>query len=158
MNFFERDDDTTNPDVSGDDAHYCSAEDGKMAWMRETWIMIFIQLELKAYRDELDGMIRCHNCAAYNCAEEEYPRRPLPIPLDYINNLQSRLGKVKKGILPPILKMIFKTYYHLPAHQAPVHPQQIPSCPQEEQLKTSLAVQPDDMTGTYRDGEHNPLE
>ena len=59
--------------------------------------------------------------------------------------------KVKKDILPPT---------HLPAHQAPVHPQQqeIPSCPQEEQLKTSLAVQPDGMMERHRDGEHNPLE
>ena len=28
----------------------------------------------------------------------------------------------------------------------------------EEQLETSLAVQPDDMAGKHRDGEHNPLE
>ena len=117
-------------------------------------------MELKAYWEELDGLTRCHNCAAYNCAEEEYPPRPLPIAPDYIDHSQSRLGKVQKGILPSTVKMILKTYYHLPAHRAPVHPQQqeIPSCPQEEQLKTSLAVQPDDMTGRHRDGEHNPLE
>ena len=88
-------------------------------------------------------MIRCHNCAAFNCSDEEYPARPFPIPPDYIDNLQSRLVKVKKGILPPTLKMIFKMYYHLPARQAPV---------------TSPAVQPDDMTGRHRDGVHNPLE
>ena len=28
----------------------------------------------------------------------------------------------------------------------------------EEQLETSLAVQPNDMTGKHRDGEQNPLE
>ena len=28
----------------------------------------------------------------------------------------------------------------------------------EEQLETSLKVQPDDMTGKHRDGDHNPLE
>ena len=28
----------------------------------------------------------------------------------------------------------------------------------EEQLETSLAVQPDDITGKHRDGEQNPLE
>ena len=28
----------------------------------------------------------------------------------------------------------------------------------EEQLETPLAVQPDDMTGKHRHGEHNPLE
>ena len=39
--------------------------------------------------------------------------------------------------------MILKMYYHLPAHQAPV---------------ISPAVQPDDMMGRHRDGEHNPLE
>ena len=28
----------------------------------------------------------------------------------------------------------------------------------EEQVETSLKVQPDDMTGKHRDGEYNPLE
>ena len=69
-----------------------------MAWRREMRIMIFMQMELKACWNELDWLIRCHNCAAYNCPEEEYPPRPLPILPDYIDNLQSRLGKVKKGI------------------------------------------------------------
>ena len=87
-----------------------------MAWMRETRIKSFMQKELKGCWDELDGLIRCHNCAAYNFPKEEYPPRPLPIPPDYIDNLQSRLGKVKKGILPPALKMIFKTYYQISAH------------------------------------------
>ena len=60
-------------------------------------------------------MIGYHNCAANNCSEEGYPPTPLPIPPIYIDNLQSRLVKVKKDILPPTLKMVFKTYYHLPA-------------------------------------------
>ena len=92
-----------------------------MAWMRETRIRTFMQMELEACWDELDWLIRCHNCAAYNCPEE-YPPRPLPIPPDYIDNLHSRLGKVRNGILLPTLKIILKTYYHLPAHQATVHP------------------------------------
>ena len=100
-------------------------------------------MELKACLGEVDWMIRCHNCAAFNCPQEEYPPRPLPSPPDYIDNLQSRLVKVKKGILPPTLKMIIKTYYHLPAQQAPV---------------ISPTVQPDDMMERHRDGEHNPLE
>ena len=61
-----------------------------------------------------------------------------------------------KGILKPTLKMILKAYY-----QAPVCSQQqeIPSCSQEEQLETSLGVQPDDIiVGRYRDVKHNPLE
>ena len=88
-------------------------------------------------------MIRRHNCSAFNFLQEEYPPRPLPIPPDYIDNLQSRLVKVKKSILPPTVKMILKTHYHLPAHQAPV---------------TSPAVQTDDMMGRHRGREHNPLE
>ena len=72
-----------------------------------------------------------------------HTHRPPSIPPDYIDKLQSRLVKVKKGILPPTLAMILKTYYHLPAHQAPV---------------TSPAVHPDDMMERHRDGEHNPLE
>ena len=88
-------------------------------------------------------MIKCHNCAANSFSEEEYPARPLPIPPNYIDNLQSRLVKVKKGILPPTLKMILKTYYHLPARQVPA---------------TSPAEQPDDMVARHRAGEHNPLK
>ena len=72
-----------------------------------------MQMELKACFDQIDWMIRCHNCEAFNCPQEEYLPRPLSIPPDYIDNLQSRLVKVKKGILPPTLKMV------LPAHQAP---------------------------------------
>ena len=59
------------------------------------------------------------------------------------NNLQSKLVKVKKGILQFTLKMILKTYYHLPARQTTV---------------ISPAVQPHDMMGRHRDGEHHPLE
>ena len=114
-----------------------------MPWMRETRIGIFMQVELKACLDVVDWMIRCHNCAAFKCPQEEYPPGSLPIPPDYIVNLQSRLVKVKKGTLPSTLKMILKTYCYLPAHQAPL---------------TSPAVQPDDMMGKHRDGEHNPLE
>ena len=111
--------------------------------MRETRIRTFIQLELKACLYEIDWTIRCHNCAANNCSEEEYPARPSPIPPGYIDILQSRLVKVNKGILPPSLKMIFKTYYHLPGRQAPV---------------ISPAVQPDDMMGRHLDEEHSLLE
>ena len=130
-----------------------------MAWMRETRISILMQMELKACCDKLDWLMICLYCASYNCPEEEYPPRPLPVPPDHIDNLQIRLVKVKKVILPPPLKTILKTYYHLPAHQAPVYPQQheIPSCPQKKELKTSPAVQPDD-TERHRDGEHHPLE
>ena len=130
-----------------------------MAWMRETGIRILMQTELKTCCDKLDWLIICLYCASYNCPEEEYPPRPLPVPPDHIDNLQIRLVKVKKAILPATLKTILKTYYHLPAHQAPVYPQQheIPSCPQKEELKTSPAVQPDDME-RHRDGEHHPLE
>ena len=120
-----------------------------MTWMRETRIRSFTQMELDNCRNELVWLLRCFNCAADSCPEEEYPPRPLPIPPGYIDNLQRRLSKVMKGILPPTLKIILKTYYPLPVHQAPVHPQQqeIPSCSQEEQLSTTLKVQPDDLTG-----------
>ena len=120
----------------------CSEVEQKMAWKRKTRIGTFMQMELEVYLDEVDWLIRCHNCAAKNCPEEEYPPRPLPILLDYIDNLQRRLIKVKKGILPTTLKRILKTYYHLPAHQAPV---------------PSPAVQSDDMMGGHRDGENNSL-
>ena len=87
-------------------------------------------------------MIRCHNCKVLNCPQEENPARPLPIPPNYIDNLQSRSIKVKQGVLLPTLKMI-KTYYPSPARPAP---------------KTSTTVQPDDVTGGHRDGENFPQE
>ena len=89
-----------------------------------------MQMELDNCRNRLGWLIRCRNCSVDNCPEDEYSPRPLPIPPDYIDNFLRRLGKALKGILPPTLKMILKTYYPLPARQVPVHLQQqkIPSC------------------------------
>ena len=147
MNFFDRGESAMNPEesTSGDDVHYWSEEDRKMAWMREIRIRIYMPMELKACWDELDWLMRCHNCP-----EGEYPPRPLHIPPDYIENLQSRLGKVNKGILPPTLKMILKTYYHLPAHRALVHPQQ-----QENPIMPARGAAVENLT---RNGEYHPLE
>ena len=71
----------------------------------------------------------------------EHPARLLPTPPpNYVDNLQSRLIKVQKGIFPVSLKMILKTHYHLPVRRpAP---------------KTS--VQPDDEIGGHRAGENIP--
>ena len=55
-----------------------------------------MQLELEACLDKINWMINCHICEAPNCLQEEYPSRLLPIPPDYIGNLQSRLIKVNK--------------------------------------------------------------
>ena len=112
MNFFiENTGNAMNRDetISGDNVHNCLEEEQKMAWMPETKIRTSMQMELEACLDEVDWLIRCHNCAVYNCPENEYPPRPLSTPPDYIDNLQSRLVKVKKGILPPTLKTILKT-------------------------------------------------
>ena len=108
---------------------------------REARIRTFMQLELEACLEELNWMTRCHNCEALNCQQEEYPARLLLIPPpNYIDNLQSRLIKARKGIIPPSLKMIIKTYYHLSVRRpAP---------------KTS--VQPDDVIGGHRAGENSP--
>ena len=67
----------------------------------------------------------------------EHPARLLPTPPpNYVDNLQSRLIKVQKGIFPVSLKMILKTHYHLPVRRpAP---------------KTS--VQPDDEIGDIGPG------
>ena len=119
---------------SGNYAHCCS-EEHKMAWVRETRIRTFMQLELKACVAKINWMIRCHNCDALNCPQKEYLSRLLPIPPDYIDNLQSRLIKVKKGMLPLTLKIILKTYYHPPARQARI---------------TSPTVQPDDTMLSYQ--------
>ena len=86
-------------------------------------------------------MIRCHNCEALNCLQEEYPARLLPTPPpSYINNLQSRLIEVRKGIFPASLKMILKTNDPLPVrHPAP-----------------ETSGQPDDVIGEHRAGENSP--
>ena len=120
-----------------------SEEDEKLVWMCEARIRTFMQLEIESCLEKINRMIRCHNCKALNCPQEEYPARSLPIPPNCIDNLQSRLVEVKKGILPPTLKMILKTYYPPPARPAP---------------KPSRTVQPDDTMGGHRGGENGPQE
>ena len=86
-------------------------------------------------------MIRYHNCEALNCPQEEYPARLLPTPPpSYIDNLQSRLINVRKGIFLASLKMILKTNYHLPVRR-----------PAPE-----ASVQPDGVIGEHRGGENSP--
>ena len=107
---------------------------------REARIRTFMQLELEACLEELNWMIRCHNCEALNCLQEQYPARLLPTPPpSYIDNLQSRLIKVQNEIFPASLKVI-KINYHLPVRRPAA--------------KTS--VQPDDMIGIHRAGENSP--
>ena len=90
----------------------------EMMRTREASIRIFMPLELEACLEELNWMMRCHNCEALNCPQEEYPARLLPtLPPSYIDNLQSRLIKVQKGIFPASLKMILKTNYHSPVRR-----------------------------------------
>ena len=48
-----------------------------------------MQLELKACLDGIDWMIRGHMYSANSYSEEEHPSRQLPIPPDYIDNLQN---------------------------------------------------------------------
>ena len=108
---------------------------------REAKIRTFIQLELEAGLEELNWMIRCHNCEALNFPQEEYPARLLPTPPpSYIDNLQSRLIKVQTGNFSASLRMIPKLNYHLPVrHPAP-----------------ETSVQPEDVIGKHRAGENNP--
>ena len=48
----------------------------------------FMQLELEACLEEVNWMIRYHNCEALNCPQKEYPARFLPTPPpSYIDNL-----------------------------------------------------------------------
>ena len=104
-----------------------------------------MQLELEACLEEINWMVRCHNCKALNCPQEEYPVMPLPIPTDYIDDLQRRLIKVKNRTLPPTLKMILKTHCHHPARRpAPT--------------TSPITVQPNDMMVGHRDGENSPQE
>ena len=128
----------TENNLSEEDAQY-SDEYEKMLWMREARIRTFMQLELEACQEEIIWMIRCHNCEALNRPQEEYPARPLPIPPNYIDNLHSILIKVQQGALPPTLKMILKTRYHLPAPTT-----------------SPRTVQPDYVMRGHRDGDNSP--
>ena len=113
----------------------------QMMRTREARIRTFMQLELEACVEEVSWMLRCHNCEALDCPQEEYPARLLPTPLpSYIDNLQSRLIKVRKGMFPASLKMILKTSYPFPVRR-----------PAPE-----TSVQPDDVIGEHRAGENSP--
>ena len=113
----------------------------KMMRTREARIRTFMQLELEACLEEVSWMLRCHNCEALDCPQKEYPAKVLPTPPpSYIDNLQSRLMKARKGIFPASLKMILKTSYPFPVrHPAP-----------------ETSVQPDDVIGEHRAGENSP--
>ena len=113
----------------------------KVVRVREERIRTFIQLELEACLEEVSWMLGCHNCEALDCPQEEYPARLLPTPPpSYIDNLQSRLIKARKGIFPASLKMILNTKYQLPV--------------QRPALETS--VQPDGVIREHRAGENSP--
>ena len=108
---------------------------------REERIRTFMQLELEACLEEVSWMLRFHNCEALDCPQEEYPARLLPTPPpSYIDNLQSRLIKARKGIFPASLKMILNTKYQLPVQR-----------PAPE-----TSVQPDGVIGEHRAGENSP--
>ena len=113
----------------------------KMMRTREARIRTFMQLELETCLEKANRMIRCHNCEALNCPQEEYPARLLPTPPPcYINNLQSRLIKIRKGIFPASLNMMLKTKYPLP----------------ERRPAPETSVQPDDVIGEHRARENSP--
>ena len=112
----------------------------KMMRTREARIRTFMQFELKACLEEVNLIIRCHNCEAHNCPQEEYPVKLLPSPpSSYIDNLQSGLIKVQKGIFPAFIKMILKTKYPLP----------------ERRPAPETSVQPDDVIGQHRARENS---
>ena len=99
MNFFIE---KTGNNISEEDAQYSDKYE-KMVWMRQARIRMFMQLEPEACHEEIIWVIRCHNCEALNRPQKEHPARPLPVPPNNIDILQSRLIKVKQEILPPTL-------------------------------------------------------
>ena len=113
----------------------------QMMRTREERIRTFMQLEIEAYLEEVRWMLRCHNCEALYCPQEEYPARLLPTtPPSYSDNLQSRLIKARKGMFAAPLKMILITKYPLPVQR-----------PAPE-----TSVQPDGVIGEHRAGENSP--
>ena len=59
-------------DVNAKVIDVCSKEEWKMIWMRETRIRFFMQMELEACRNELDWVLRCHDCIVNTRPEEHY--------------------------------------------------------------------------------------
>ena len=113
----------------------------KIMRAREERIRTFMQLELEACLKEVSWMLRCYNCEVLDCPQEEYPARLLPTPPpSYIDNLQNRLIKTCRGILPASLKMILNTKYQLTAQR-----------PAPE-----TRVQPDGVIREHRAGENSP--
>ena len=55
MNFFEQGESAMDPEVTicGENVHYCSEEDRKVAWMSEKRNIFFIQTEPDNCRNEL---------------------------------------------------------------------------------------------------------
>ena len=127
-----------------------------MVWMQETRIRLFVQMELKTCRDELDWLARCYLCAVNSCPEEDCPLMPLPIAPEYAKKNGRRSKMVHKGILSPTLKMIFTPYYPLPARQSPIHLQhpEIPSCSKSPMPCTEPESLGDDQTESASLGAH----
>ena len=68
MNFFTE---KTENNISEENAQFYSEEFYKTVWMREARIRTFMQVELEACVEEINWMIRCHNCEVLNCPQEE---------------------------------------------------------------------------------------
>ena len=99
----------------------CSEEERELIWMREKRTRLLMHVELVACRDEFDWLIRCYIYAANSYTEEYCPPMPLPIPSDYIKNLENKSEMTAKCILPPTLEIIMKTHYPLPG-KPPISP------------------------------------
>ena len=111
----------------------------KMIRAGEERMRTFMQLELEACLEEVSWMLRCYNSEALDCPQEEYPARLWPTPPpSYIDNLQSRLIRARKGISPASLKIILNT-----KHQLPVQ-------------RPATSVQPEGVIGEHRAGENSP--
>ena len=73
-------------------------------------------MELEACWTETEWLVKCHDCIVNNIAEEHCPPMPLPIPPDYVHNLE-RSEMAVKGILPPPLRYSTRTTHcHLSRH------------------------------------------
>ena len=112
----------------------------KMVRAREDRIGTFMQLELEACLEEVCWSIQCYNCEVLGCPQEEYPARLLPtLPPNYEDNLQNRLRRAQKGILPASLKMILNSDYQLPVLRS----------------VSQVSVQPDRVMGEHRAGKYS---
>ena len=101
----------TSSGGKGIDVSICLEEERKLIWMRDTKTRLLMQMKLMVCREESDCLIRCCDCAVNNYPKDHCPPMLLPVAHGYHKKMCEREQTAVKGILPLVLKMVFKIHY-----------------------------------------------